>query len=1721
MNHPSDRTSSEWIRYLELRDLAFEDHPDHATMSELEDLIASDDAIKRDFAEACQMHAALAYPRQAPQVGKGNGSTPKPAVARKSRLWDVTESTLRALTRPGMAAGIVFAIIGFWIYQEFTTVPKIGQITRLQSCQWSFSTVPIVARTPLTPGRLVLSSGIADLRVGLVDLTLEGPADVELVSDNECIVHSGRIYAEVHPGGETFQVRTPNSTFVNRGTKFGVNVTPWGTSDLTLVKGKVDATHHRTGKTISVTSLGTVRFTETSIEAALGNKGEPYIRDSLTQKQPLEPHHETVQISTAIGDGRDGYVVATQNEPKEKQLSDTLLVKEPPNKPWGTPWRRRAYLHFDLSFVSGKAIKEARLQLQGVATGIGFLSLTPDTTFSVYGLIDESEEGWSEDSLDWNNSPGMMADRITLDPTKTKRLGTFEVPVSETERVFRLDSGALLNFLRCDTNGGATLILVSETSGVDGCYVHGFASKRHSELTPPTLRLKVEDGLTSDESPNDWENEQVIGTNKQPPRATSLPYPDRQSAISATREASPYFQSLNGDWKFHWSPNPSERPKEFHQPEFDVSQWDELPVPSNWQMHGHGVPIYTNIKYPFHKAPPTVMQEPLDHFTSYKQRNPVGSYRRDFTVPDTWDGRQTFIQFDGVDSAFYLWINGKQVGYSQGSRTPATFDITSYLQPGTNTLAAEVYRYCDGSYLEDQDFWRLSGIFRDVYLWSEDQIRVRDFFVHTDLDDRYENATLRVDLEVASVHGEPQAVTVEAELLDESQQPVIKNLKAEGIVESNGELELSLEQTVESPRLWSAEDPNLYRLFIRLKDQSGNLIETRTCQVGFREVEVIDELLHVNGKPITIKGVNRHEHDPDSGHTVSVESMVKDIKLMKQFNINAVRTSHYPNDPRWYELCDQYGLYVVDEANIESHGMGYGKDSLAKNPSWLSAHLDRIKRMVERDKNHPSIIIWSLGNEAGNGSNFMAGYDWIKSRDPSRPVQYEQAGFNDRNTDIRCPMYATIDRIVDYAKHDADRPLIQCEYAHAMGNSLGNFQDYWDAIEAYDHLQGGFIWDWVDQGIRKRVPPSLLIQDQSNPARFAKVIGEYNPQRGVIGPVSVPPDMTLNMDGALTLEIVVEGDKATQFCPLISKGDHEYLLRFDHGGITFVLFTGQWQNLQVLYEDAGLTTGLNRITATYDGAEIRLYVNGTLKAKRELSEKALASHYPVNIGRNSEMIHRIADLPIRRAKIYRRALSTKEVSSPKTRSDEGLILDLDLLDAKRDATVAEDRPTFFAYGGDFGDQPNDGNFCMNGLVQPDRKLNPHIWEVKKVHQNIKIEAVDARAGKFRVKNHFAFTNLNQFDAKWEIRCDGESLDSGKIGSIDVNPGSSQDVTLPFESFDFPDGECQLTISFSLAKATAWAPAGHRLAWNQFELSRTDRSKPESTSEGSRSKVELVENSEGWIRVSANGRLAKLDKQTGNLVSLQFAGKELLAAPIRPNFWKAPNDNQIRNRYEERLGPWRKAEHQRRIVESDIVQDNGRIDVVFTSILPIAKSSLRVEYQFTKDGKIHLDMSFQPGEGTIPSVPRFGLQWSVPRQFDQVTWYGRGPQETYWDRKTGGEINQYRSTVDEMWFPYCRTQDTGNRTDVRWISLVDDSGHGIEVIGDQPFSASTLPFGVPDLETAKHPFDLPRQDFNLINIDRKVHGVGGDNSWGAKTHPQYTLPGNQPHRLGLTILPLSP
>ena len=555
---------------------------------------------------------------------------------------------------------------------------------------------------------------------------------------------------------------------------------------------------------------------------------------------------------------------------------------------------------------------------------------------------------------------------------------------------------------------------------------------------------------------NDWENPLVFGQNKEETYATFVPFADVESALENNIKASPYYLSLNGTWKFNWVTKPADRPLDFDEPDYDVRGWKDIQVPSNWEFQGYGIPIYVNIGYEWTKKPdpPHI---PHDD-------NPVGSYRRTFTLPEDWKEMQVFIHFGAVKSAFYIWINGQKVGYSEDSKMAAEWDITPYLKPGENTAALEVYRWSDGSYLEGQDFWRISGIERDVYLYAAPKVRIRDFWAVPDLDNNYENGKLKVAVDLKNKMSGLKAgiYQIEMRLYDPSGESLINETKSMNM-EGRESGSVTFEHPVANPKKWSAETPDLYPVVLALKDPAGRVIETAGCRTGFRKVEIKKGRLLINGIPVLFKGVNRHEHDPVTAHVISEESMLKDIALMKQFNINAVRTCHYPNDPRWYELCDEYGLYLIDEANIESHGMGYGELSLAKNPEWGPAHLDRIRRMVERDKNHPSVVIWSMGNEAGDGINFENASAWIHKRDKTRPVHYERAELRP-HTDIYCPMYEPIENLEAYAKKYNDRPLIMCEYAHSMGNSTGNLQDYWDVIEKYDVLQGAFIWDWVDQG---------------------------------------------------------------------------------------------------------------------------------------------------------------------------------------------------------------------------------------------------------------------------------------------------------------------------------------------------------------------------------------------------------------------------------------------------------------------------------------------------------------------------------------------------------------------------------------------------------------------------------------------------------------------------------
>jgi beta-galactosidase len=1028
-------------------------------------------------------------------------------------------------------------------------------------------------------------------------------------------------------------------------------------------------------------------------------------------------------------------------------------------------------------------------------------------------------------------------------------------------------------------------------------------------------------------APPDWENCAVIGINKEPAHCTLMPFNTIDKAIAGDVEQSANYQSLNGRWQFHWAKDPDSRPVEFYRVDYDASGWDTIAVPSNWQLHGYGTPLYSNIVYPFHRDPPRVTGTPPENYTNYHARNPVGSYRTTFTVPDGWDNRQVFIHFGGVDSAFYLWLNGETIGYSEGSRTPAEFNLTGGLRKGENLLAVEVYRYCDGSYLEDQDMWRLSGIFRDVYLFATPQLHIRDFFAVPVLDEDYRDAKLDVTVKVRNYGpADVPTATVEAFLYDPKGRPVdgaAMSLK-HSYINAGVDSMFRMAAMIDDPLKWTAETPHLYRLVIALKDADGALIETVGCHVGFRRFEVKDGALLVNGRYIYVKGVNRHEHDPDTGHYVSRDSMIRDIQLMKQHNINTVRTSHYPNTPEWYELCDEYGLYVINEANIESHGMGYGPETLARDGDFYDAHMDRIVSMVERDKNHACVMLWSLGNEAGWGENLKAAHAWIKRRDTSRPTHYEQGR---EVVDVVAPMYWSIEQIVRHAQSDDPRPLILCEYAHAMGNSVGNLNDYWTAIKQHRKLQGGSIWDWVDQGLRKT-------------------------------------------------------DAAT-------------------------------------------------------GKE------------------------------------------------------------------------------------------YWAYGGDYGDVPNDSNFCINGLVQPDRQPNPHLYEVKKVYQNVSVRPVEIANGVLEVENEYVFSNLkDMFEVDWQLLENGHVIEQQPLGRLDIEPGQKQRIELPLTGRTFSEtGEYYVNINFRLAEATAWAPQHYLLATEQllvrspedFGLEMTPNEKTLSLEEDDRS-----------VRIGNDAFSVTFDKTKGLMTAYTVNGRDLLTSPLTPNFWRAPTDNDRGNNMPQRLGVWKRAGRDW-TVDTFSAQQHGPADVrVRTELTLNAKGSkLLTVYEVNAVGKVFIEHELIPGRD-LPDLPRLGMQMAMPRSFDTLAWYGRGPHESYRDRKTAAAVGLYTEKVTAPPHRYVRPQEYGNKTDVRWMTLTDETGFGIKVIARVGFgsgpdmlvpalSVSAWPWSMEDLETARHPFELPQRDFVTVNIDAEQMGVGGDNSWGARPHAQYTIPA-KPCRYAFVIEP---
>ncbi|MBT8037877.1 MAG: DUF4981 domain-containing protein [Verrucomicrobiae bacterium] len=984
----------------------------------------------------------------------------------------------------------------------------------------------------------------------------------------------------------------------------------------------------------------------------------------------------------------------------------------------------------------------------------------------------------------------------------------------------------------------------------------------------------------------DWENQAIFRINKNAPHAVMMPFTTAKDALSKQRMESTWCHVLNGnDWKFHWVNHPDKRPVNFFKTDFDVSSWKTITVPSNVELEGYGTPIYSNITYPFAKKPPFVMADPPKNYTAFKERNPVSSYRKIFTLPADWKDRETTLTFNGVSSAFYLWCNGQKVGYSQDSRTPAEFQLTPFLKDGKNMIAVEVYRNSDGSYLECQDFWRLSGIFRDVYLTSTSKLAPKDITIHADLSKDYTSGTLHI--ETPTTNGKLHAQLLDAEG---------NTLQKSGTIPRTNQTNRFTFDPLPDVRRWSAEDPYLYTLLVTTSDQSGNPVDHYAFQVGFKTSEIKNGQLLINGQPVLITGVNRHDHDPDTGHYVTEASMRKDLELMKQLNINTVRTSHYPNDPRFYELCNEYGLYVISEANIESHGMGYGPESLAKDPTWKDAHLDRIVNMVQALKNHPSIIMWSMGNEAGDGVCFESCSAWLRTKAPVKyPVHYERAGQNP-HVDLFTPMYDSPSKTLAYCRKEEkknlsqQRPLIQCEYSHAMGNSSGNLWDYWQTIHRERLLQGGCIWDWVDQGLRAS--------------------------------------------------------------------------------------------------------------------------KNTPNGKRE----------------------------------------------------------------------------FIAYGGDFGDQPNDGNFCCNGIVTADRIFSPQAPEVHKAYEHIHLAH---QADKLTVRNGFFFTNLKDFDIRWELSHLGKTVKAGTIAAIDLAPQQSTTLPLPTRALT-QEGEQHLTVFFTLRHDTRWAKKNHVVARTQIPLGK-------ATAPKGRKPGQIVKNGDR-ATLTAGALTGIVDTTNGQLISLTRNGTALLASPLHLNFWRPLIDNDKGNKAAKRSGMWRKAGAKAVCTTMAASKTSLRC----TLNIPAGQTTGTITYTPTTEG-IEVAVRISP-KGKVGDLPRIGMQATVPKSYGTFTWYGNGPHESYIDRKASSLVGLYKKTVPSLIFPYVEPQESGNRTNIRWMSLTNQEGEGIHItaLGDHFISGGAYPCLMQDLEGPLHPCDIPQRDVYTLNIDHRQTGLGGTNSWGARPLKQYQI-----------------
>ena len=1217
------------------------------------------------------------------------------------------------------------------------------------------------------------------------------------------------------------------------------------------------------------------------------------------------------------------------------------------------------------------------------------------------------------------------------------------------------------------------------------------------------------------ETAPDWENQAVFRINKEPAHATFTPYQSVDSAATCDPKASQRRICLNGTWKFNIAPNPGSRPMDFYKTDYDVSGWKDIAVPGNIQTEGFDYPIYVNASYPFHAEPPYVPggvksesykagviegdQKKAATFTDRGNFNPIGSYKRTFTIPQDWSKSQIFVCFDGVGSAAYIWVNGHKVGYTQDSRTTAEFNITPYVKPGENEIAVETYRYSDGSYLECQDFWRLSGIFRDVYLVARTPVFVRDFFAKPTLDEKYENGVMTVEFDLTNKTSEAHTVNVQAILYDSPNVDSAKRMgwKGENVtVPANGSAKLTLSFPVDNPPKWTAETPNLCALQIVQSDENDRVMESTCIKVGFRTVEIKNGQLLVNGKVVHIKGVNRHEMDPDTGHYVRDDTMLEDIRLMKTHNFNAVRTCHYPDCPRWYDLCDQYGIFLTDEGNIESHGMGYGARSLAKDPKWEAAHVDRDSSMVQRDKNHPSVIVWSMGNEAGHGSNFVACCKAIRQLDPSRPVHYERA-CGTPETDIYCPMYSKPWDCVNYGKGNQTKPMIMCEYAHAMGNSTGNFDKFWDA--AFDpeipHFQGGYIWDWVDQGIRTKVPKQYTVTATGEYAGECalrtsgdalKTVDGKKCFNGSITTKATAPDC---VKAPVVFEATVYPTDVAEHGPIVMKGDKQVGLKqaTDPNKKTktlqfFVFNNGAWKQIDAPVPE-NWVGAWHTVKGIYDGKKMTLICDGKVVTDCGYDGAVNLTDAPITFGSNSD---------------YSGRLFPGYIASASVTVGEKIVV---AVNAENSAveTTAEDE-TFMAYGGDFGPAgtPSDDNFCMNGVIRSDRVPHPAMAHIKYCQQPVKT-TLKERADKkvtLEILNRYDFIDLSNLEMFWKVN----NSEWTQVALPNVNPFESAEVEidLPVGTYHF------LNVEYRIKSDVPMMKKGTVVAYEQFELEPLPKFEYK-TNDSAKAIV-----NDDQVQLCSQDAVYTFDKTTGALTSILFRGKEFLDQPMKPTFWRAPTDNDRGNQHPNRCAVWKRAGASWKIESCDV---NGAT-VTFKGVLPEIQADLNVTYTLVEKGALKVSMDYKKtGSNGVPEMPRFGMEFALLPGFEQIGWLGRGPEESYCDKKNGMKFGFWKKTVADNYFDYSEPGEVGNHTDVYRSWLVNGSGDQFSVYGQSGwdgapvFEFNALHYSTADLQSAKHTYQLPGgykgRPETFVNIDLRQQGVAGDDSWGARTHVEFT------------------